>query len=62
MYELLCDYVKLKNGEKVKLCYMDRNCLHCIHCFILYIKRDDLYIFFPIDGDVLICSPALTLR
>ena len=31
------DYVKLKYGEKVKLCYMDTD------SFIVYIKTDDIY-------------------
>ena len=37
MYEFWYDYVKLKYGEKTKLCYMDTN------SFIVYIKRDDIY-------------------
>ena len=31
MYEIWYDYVKPKYGEKVKLCYMDTDMLHCIH-------------------------------
>ena len=31
------DYVKLKYGEKAKLCYMDTD------SFIVYIKTDDIY-------------------
>ena len=31
MYEIWYDYVKPKYGEKVKLCYMDTDILHCIH-------------------------------
>ena len=31
MYEFWYDYVKPKYGEKVKLCYMDTDMLHCIH-------------------------------
>ena len=37
MYEFWYDYVKLKYGEKVKLCYMDTD------SFIAYIKTDDIY-------------------
>ena len=37
MYEFWCDYVKLKYGEKTKLCYMDRN------SFIVYIRTGDIY-------------------
>ena len=37
MYEFWYDYVKLKYGEKVKLCYMD------IDSFLAYIKIDDIY-------------------
>ena len=37
MYEFWYDYVKLKYGEKVKLCYMD------INSFFAYIKIDDIY-------------------
>ena len=37
MYEFLYDHIKLKYGEKVKLCYMDR------YSFIVYIKPDDIY-------------------
>ena len=37
MYEFWCDYVKLKYGKKVNLCYIDK----C--CFIVYIKTDDIY-------------------
>ena len=33
MYEFLCDYVKPKYGEKVKLCYIDAD------NFIVYIKQ-----------------------
>ena len=35
--EFWCDYVKPKYGEKVKLCYMDKN------SFIVYIKTDCIY-------------------
>ena len=38
MYEFWYDYVKLKYGEKVKLCYMDT-----WHGFIVYIKTDDIH-------------------
>ena len=37
MYEFWFDHVKLKYGEKAKLCYMDTD------CFIAYIKTDDIY-------------------
>ena len=37
MYEFWYDYVKLKYGEKAKLCYMDTD------SFIVYIKTDDIY-------------------
>ena len=37
MYDFQYDYVKLKYGEKAKLCYMDTN------SFIVYIKTDDIY-------------------
>ena len=37
MYEFWYDYVKLKYGEKVKLCYMNTN------SFIPYIKTDNIY-------------------
>ena len=36
MYEFCYDYVKLKYGEKAKLCYMDTD------SFIAYIKTDDI--------------------
>ena len=37
MHEFWYDYVKLKYGEKVRLCYMDTD------DFIVYIKTDDIY-------------------
>ena len=38
MYEeFWYDYVKLQNGEKAKLCYMDTG------SFIVHVKRDDIY-------------------
>ena len=37
MHEFRYDYVKLKYGEKAKLCYMDP----C--SFICHLKRDDIY-------------------
>ena len=37
IYEFWYDYVKLKYGEKAKLCYMDTD------SFIVYIKTDDIY-------------------
>ena len=36
MYEFWYNYVKLKYGEKTKLCYMDTD------NFITYIKIDDI--------------------
>ena len=36
IYEFCYDDVKLKYGEKVKLCYMDTD------SFIIYIKTDDI--------------------
>ena len=36
-YEFWYDYVKLKYGEKTKLCYMDTD------IFIACIKADDIY-------------------
>ena len=38
MYEFWYDYIKLKYGEKAKLCYMDTDI-----CFIVYIKAGDIY-------------------
>ena len=37
MYEFWYDCVKLKYGEKLKLCYMDTG------RFIVYIKTSDIY-------------------
>ena len=37
IYEFWYDYVKPKYGEKVKLCYMNRD------SFIVYIKTEDVY-------------------
>ena len=37
VYEFWYDYVKLKYGEKAKLCYMDTE------TFIVYIKTEDVY-------------------
>ena len=37
MYEFWYDYVKPKDGEKAKLCYMDTE------IFIVYIKTEDIY-------------------
>ena len=39
MYEFWQDYVKPKYDEKTKLCYMDT----LFHCFLVYIKTDDIY-------------------
>ena len=38
MYKFWYDYMKLKYGDNVKLCYMDTN------SFIMYIKTEDFYI------------------
>ena len=35
MYEFWYDYVKEKNGKKVKLCYMDKD------SFVVYLKTND---------------------
>ena len=37
MNEVCYDYVKLKYGERAKLCYVDTD------SFIVYIKTDDIY-------------------
>ena len=37
MYEFSYDYVKIRHGEKAKLCYMDTD------SFIVYIKTEDIY-------------------
>ena len=37
MYEFWYDYVKLKSGENVKLCYMDTD------SFLVLVKTDDIY-------------------
>ena len=37
MYEFRYDYVKAKYGEKVKLCYVDKD------SFIVQIKTDGIY-------------------
>ena len=37
MYEFRYDYVKIRHGEKAKLCYMDTD------SFIVYIKTEDIY-------------------
>ena len=37
MYEFWYDYLKLKDGEKAKVCYMDKD------SFIVYIKTKDVY-------------------
>ena len=38
MYKFWYDYVKPKCGEKAKLCYMDTD------RFIVYIKKQDIYV------------------
>ena len=37
IYEFWYDYIKLKYGEKVKLCYVDTG------CFIVHVKTEDIY-------------------
>ena len=37
MYEFSYYYLKLKHGEKAKLCYINTD------CFTVYIKTDDIY-------------------
>ena len=37
MYEFWYDYMKPKNGDNVKLCYMDTD------SFIMHIKTEDFY-------------------
>ena len=37
MYEFRYDYMKPKNGDNVKLCYMDTD------SFIMHIKTEDFY-------------------
>ena len=37
MHDLWCDYVKPKNDENAKLCYMDTN------NFIFYVKTGHIY-------------------
>ena len=37
IYEFWYDYVKPKNGEKARLCYMDTD------SFIVYIKKNNIY-------------------
>ena len=43
MYEFWYDYLKPKNDQKSKLCYMDTD------SFIVYIKTDDIYKDIPKD-------------
>ena len=43
MYKFQYDYVKPKYGEKVKLCFIDKD------SFIVYIKGDDIYKDFAPD-------------
>ena len=45
MYDFSHDYVKPKYGEKVKLCYMDRD------SFIVFTKTDDVYTDIAEDGE-----------
>ena len=42
MYEFWYDYVKPKYVEKEKMCYIDAGIVYR-HCFIVYIKPDDIY-------------------
>ena len=37
MYEFWCDYFKSKDGENVKLCYMNTD------SFIVHVKTNDIY-------------------
>ena len=37
MYEFWYDYIKLKYGDRAKLCYMDTD------SFVIYIKTEDFY-------------------
>ena len=46
MCEFWYDYIKLKNGEKEKLCYMDAD------SFIAYIKTEDIYIDIAKDVEI----------
>ena len=43
MFEFQYDYVKLKYGEKAKLCYIYTD------SFIVYIKTDNIYKYIPED-------------
>ena len=45
MYDFSHDYVKPKYGEKVKLCYMDRD------SFIVFTKTDNVYTDIAEDGE-----------
>ena len=44
MFQFWYDYVKLKHGEKAKLCYMD------IGSYFVYINRDDIYENIAVTG------------
>ena len=48
MYEFWYDYIKLKCGEKVKLCYMDTD------SFIVYIKTEHIYKDIPEDVETML--------
>ena len=37
LYEFWCNYIKLKYGDKARLCYMDTD------SFVVYIKTEDFY-------------------
>ena len=45
MYEFWYDYMKLKYGDNVKLCYMDT----FMDSFIMYIKTEDFYKYIADD-------------
>ena len=45
MYKFWYDYVKPKCEEKAKLCYMDTD------RFIVYIKKQDIYVGIAKDGE-----------
>ena len=48
MYEFWYDYIKLKCGKKVKLCYMDTD------SFIVYIKTEHIYKDIPEDVETML--------
>ena len=46
IYEFWYDYVKPRNREKAKLCYMDTD------CFIIFQIKEDIYTDIAIDVDI----------